>query len=208
MSLTYTEFIRRAGKNEFRKCLNNELKHHNFQYKIGLNEDTIPFDTSDSYKPGGLYFTTKEHINEYLGFGLNVAILELCEDAEFYIDLDVTEFKTNKFIIKEILPQTEELYKIAVQQNPFSLECVTNQTEELCMIAVQQTGLSLKHVKNQTEELCMLAVQQHGYALQFVINQTPEFCKMAIQQNPLSLKFVREKTEELCKLAAQQKVET
>ena len=99
MSLTYNNFIKIVGNQQFRKCLNNELTHYTFRYKIGLNEDTIPFNPSGSCKPGGLYFTTKEHINEYLDFGLNVALLELCEDAEFYIEPSGIKFKTNKFII-------------------------------------------------------------------------------------------------------------
>jgi hypothetical protein len=169
MSLTYTQFIEKVGNQQFQKCLNNELKHYTFQYKIGLNEDTIPFNPFNSCTPGGLYFTTNEHINEYLNFGLNVAILELCEDAEFYIEPNGTKFKTNKFIIKEILPQTEEL----------------------CKIAVQQYGLCLKHVKKQTPELCKMAVQQTWYALEFVKEKTNELCELAVQQNAFALEYVK-----------------
>ena len=54
------------------------------------------------------------------------------------------------------------------------------QTEELCKLAVQQNDFALSFVKNQTEEICKLAVQQHGYALQFVkIEQTEELCELA-----------------------------
>jgi hypothetical protein len=189
MSLTYTQFITKVGNQQFRKCLNNglinqkflynnnKITHHKFQYKIGLNEDT------DSCELGGLYFTTKEHINEYLEYGLNVALLELCKDAKFYIEPNRISFKTNKFIIKEILPQTEELCKIAVKQNPFLLHYVTNQTEELCKLAVQKYGRSLKFVTNQTEELCKLAVLENPSALQFVKEKTPELCALAIKLN-------------------------
>ena len=101
MSLTYTEFIEKVGNQQFQKCLNNELKHYNFQYKIGLNEDLIPFNPRYYCKPGGLYFTTKEHINKFIQYGLNIAILELCEDAEFYIEPGGKKFKTNKHIINK-----------------------------------------------------------------------------------------------------------
>jgi len=49
MSLKYKNFIKLVGKREFRKCLNNNLTHLDFHYKIGLNEDTV-----DSCKPCGL----------------------------------------------------------------------------------------------------------------------------------------------------------
>ena len=183
MSLTYTQFIMKVGKNEFRKCLNNELTHHKFRYKIGLNKDTIPFNPSGSCKPGGLYFSRKENINDIINFGLNIAILELCKDAEFYIEPNRKFFKTNKFIIKEILPQTDELCKMAVEQNALTLEYVTIQTEELCKLAVQQYGRSLKFVTNQTPELCKLAVLENPSALQFVKEKTPELCALAIKLN-------------------------
>ena len=64
--------------------------------------------------------------------------------------------------------QTEEICKLAVQQNGHALEFVKNQTEELCKFAIQQNGLAIKNVKEQTEEICKLAVQQYGYALYFV----------------------------------------
>ena len=42
---------------------------------------------------------------------------------------------------------------------------VIEQTEEICKLAVQQNGNALEFVKYQTEELCKLAVQQNGNAL-------------------------------------------
>lgn len=123
MSLTYTEFIEKVGNNEFVKCLNNELTHFGFLYKIGLNEDHIPFNPSGSCNSGGLYFTTNDNIKDFVSFGLNIGLIELCNAAQFYIDPEGKKFKTNKFIIKEI-KQTEDICKLAVQQNGLGLEYV------------------------------------------------------------------------------------
>ena len=192
MSLTYDQFINIVGKTcEFRKCLNNELIHWNFQYKIGLNEDTILFNPSGSCKSGGLYFTTIENVNKFLDYGLNIAVIQLCTDAEFYIDPTGMKFKTNKFIIKEILPQTEELCVLAIQQDGMGLRHVQEQTEELCRMAVQQDGMALRYVQVQTEEICRIAVQQDGLALKYVRKQTEELCRMAVQQNGLALQYVK-----------------
>ena len=171
MSLTYDQFINKVGKTEFRKCLNNELTHHKFQYKTGLNEDTISFNPTGSCNPGGLYFTTTEHINDFLDYGLNIAVIELCTDAEFYIDPEGMKFKTNKFIIKEILPQTEELCRMAVQQNGLTLRYVQEQTEKVNKLAVRQNGWALQYVQEQTKKICKLAVQQNGLALEYVKKQ-------------------------------------
>ena len=226
MSLTHTQFINKVKTNKFRKCLNNELRHHGFQYKIGLNKDRLPFNPTGSYEPGGLYFTTTNHINDFLDYGLNIAIIELCPDAEFYIEDDGTTFKTNKFIIKQILPQTEKfcelavqedsgsfrhvqkqtnkISKLAVQRNSWALEFVKNQTKTICKMAVKKNGYSLRFVRNQTDKICKLAVQQKGEALQYVQEQTEELCRLAVQQNGMALQFVRKQTEELCRLAVQQ----
>ena len=78
MSLTYTQFIEKVGNQQFRKCLNNELKHFDFHYKIGLNEDIIPFNPSGSCKLGGLYFTTNEHISKFWTKYSDFRVMQRC----------------------------------------------------------------------------------------------------------------------------------
>ena len=53
------------------------------------------------------------------------------------------------------------------------LKTLKEQTEEMCKIAVQENGLALQYVheKNKTEEICKLAVQQNQNALQYVPNK-------------------------------------
>ena len=204
MELTYIEFIEKVGKKQFRKCLNNELTHYDFKYKIGLNEDYIPFNPLGSCKPGGLYFTTIEHIDKFFDYGLNIAIIELCEDAMFYIEPNGIKFKTNKFIIKKILPQTEELCETAIKQNVNTFKFVTTQTPKLCKMALRQNGYALQYVKKQTDVLCTIAVQQNGLALQYVKEQNEELCKLALEQNGLALYYVDEQNEELCRIALEQ----
>ena len=57
------------------------------------------------------------------------------------------------------------------------------QTEEICKLAVQQNGCALSFVRDnlQTEEMYKLAVQQNAITLAFVRNylQTEEICKLA-----------------------------
>ena len=198
IALTYDEFIAQVGGAcKFQKCLNNELTHFGFTYKLGLNEDTIPFNASGSCQSGGLYFTTSEYIHDFYGYGLNIANIKLCEDALFYIEPEGNKFKTNKFYIDEILPQTEEFYKIAVQQDGRALEFVKEQTPELCKLAVQENGLALRFVKEQTEEICKLAVQENGMAILFVKEQTEEICKIAVQQNGALLQYVKKEYRHL-----------
>ena len=39
------------------KFFPKDLKLKGFQYKLGLNEDTIKFNPNPVYGPGGLYYT-------------------------------------------------------------------------------------------------------------------------------------------------------
>lgn len=76
-----------------------------------------------------------------------------------------------------------------------ALQYVENQTEEISKLAVQQNGYMLQYVKEQTKELCELAVQRNGQALQFVNDQTKEICKFAVQQDGYALRH-----EQLCQI--------
>jgi hypothetical protein len=55
----------------------------------------------------------------------------------------------------------QEHSAIPVQYRHSIGDVVTVQTEELCKLAIQQNGRAFKHVKEQTEEICKLAVQQN-----------------------------------------------
>ncbi len=142
----------------FYKILNKELNHHNFQYNLGLNIDTVPFDPSGSCEPGGLYFTTFDHIFKFIEFGDNIAEVSIPEDAKVYEDPGGDKYKADRIFIKSI-----ETLKNFFDKNP-----------EFLMIAIKQNGRALKYVKNQTPEICMEAVKQNGLALRFVKNQTSE----------------------------------
>ena len=86
----------------------------------------------------------------------------------------------------------------AVRLNRWDLKYVKEQTEEICLEAVRRNGLALKYVKEQTEEICLESVRQDGYALQYVEEQTEEMCLEAVRQDGRAFQYVREQTEEIC----------
>jgi hypothetical protein len=58
---------------ELFKVFNDTLTHHGFQYREGVvNRLKEPFAETGSCVPGGFYFTTKEHISDFLDFGVRV----------------------------------------------------------------------------------------------------------------------------------------
>ena len=193
------------------KILNTKMNHHGFQYKEGLNIDTVPFNPKGDCEPGGLYFTDEEHIIDYLSFGTLIANVEIPFDAQIY--KNGTSWKADKIIISNIRPITEfelslspsELIKY-IGQYDFMLQFVKekDQTPELCLLSVMQNGYNIKFVKKQTPELCFTAINQNGFAIKYVREQTPELCLLAVKQSFRTLQYIRERTPELCLEALKQ----
>ena len=50
------------------------------------------------------------------------------------------------------------------------LEYVKFQTDDLCKIAINQNWKAIKYVKNQTQELCSLAISINANAVNYIIN--------------------------------------
>jgi hypothetical protein len=58
---------------ELFKVFNETLTHHGFQYREGVvNRLKEPFAETGSCAPSGFYFTTKEHVSKFLGYGVRV----------------------------------------------------------------------------------------------------------------------------------------
>ncbi len=195
----------------FYKVLNEKLNHHGFQYKVGLNIDTIAFNPDGAYEAGGIYFTTLQFISRYLDFGCYIAEIIIPENARMWPTAKEEErwkaykWKADQIIIKNIVQIEEhEMWNNeyscleAVKQNGYALKYIKNPTYEICLAAVKQNGCSLKYVKDQTREICVAAVIQCGYALQFVKKQNDEICLSAVKQEGLSLMFVKKQNEEIC----------
>ena len=91
------------------KVLHEDLIHYGFQYKLGLNIDTREFNPSGSCKSGGLYYTNKEHIIDYFGFGVYIAEINIPVDAQIYKDPYSNAWKADKIIINKYYPIYEWL---------------------------------------------------------------------------------------------------
>jgi hypothetical protein len=82
---------------------------------------------------------------------------------------------------------TYEMLKHVLAANGYFLETIghmdIDQTDELCKIAVEQNGCALQYVKNQTPEICEFAVRKDGRLLEYVKNKTPDLLKIALSSN-------------------------
>ena len=63
------------------KILRENLTHHGFTYKKGLNVDVKPFDLTPECD-GGLFFADEKHILEFCDYGMKIAEVTLPEGEE------------------------------------------------------------------------------------------------------------------------------
>jgi hypothetical protein len=197
------------------KVLNESLNHYGFQYKLGLNEDTIPFNPTGSCEPGGLYFTDFDSFVSFLSRGTLIADVEVPDGELIYTDPeDRDNFKAHRIIISNIRPikdltewQNQEFCLKAVRNYAKSLLWVPQQTEELCLAVVEHNGGGLQYIKpeNQTKNICVAAVKSRAIALLFVRPDllTSKLLAVAVKCHNHGLSYVKPElqTEELCLVA-------
>jgi hypothetical protein len=170
------KFNEKYPNTEFYKIINNKLIHNNFEFKHGLNIDTIPFNPKDECSPGGIYFSEKSKLPIYFGYGIYVVKVSIPDDAQVYIEKD--KFKADKIILN--------------LNNKILIENLNEWNNyDFCLNCVKTHGSALYYVKKQTLEICMEAVQQNGNALEYVKEQTLEICMAAVKQNPSALGYIK-----------------
>jgi hypothetical protein len=199
---------------QFYKLLSDDLRHYDFTYHEGLNVDTLPFDPSGSCRPGGLYYTTLEHLPRwYSRCWPLIADVYLPPEARVYVEPGGTKWKADQLVLSNIRPLSEFLATLdeailcpMLQMNGWMIKDVVNQTQRLCLAAVQQDGWALKYVRNQTPTVCLAAVQKAGSALMYVhvYFQIDAICLAAVQQFGCAVKYVQNQTDALCLEAVQQ----
>ena len=185
-TLSGKEFNDKYHDIELYKVLSTDSIHFGFQYKHGLNVDSLPFNPRGECSKGGLYFVSLYNLSLWLNMGIYIARVTLPNDASIYTEENT--FKADKIILdldNKVLISDFYIWK----------------NNNWCIRMINKNGVNLQYIKEQSEEMCKLAVCQNGYALQYVIVQTEEICKLAICKNGDALQFVNDQTKEICDFA-------
>ncbi len=99
---------------------------------------------------------------------------------------------------------SEEIQKLAVQQNGNAIQWIDNPSEEVQRLAVQQNGRTIQLIDNPSEEIQQLAVQQNGNAIQWIDNPSEEVKKLAVQRRGWVIRHIDNPSEEVQRLAVKQ----
>ena len=135
------------------KLTNESCIHNGFEFKEGLNVDTLAFNPVKECLPGGLYFCRYKDFSKWIDYKEN-DIMKYMWDVEIPEGEKVVDLGDKLKAHKIILSNKRSIWD----------------DNELCLEAVKQYGRALEYVKEefQTEDVCLEAVKQNGYALEYV----------------------------------------
>lgn len=86
------------------KIISEDMCMRDFQYKIGMNEDTNPLATEGSCQTG-LHFSFVQDILGYLNYGTGLAIVSIPDDEDVYVDDG--KLRSHRLEIREIMSLME-----------------------------------------------------------------------------------------------------
>ena len=129
-TLTGEQFNELFSNKHFVKLTNDNCKHRDFEYKEGLNTDTIEFNPTEDCKAGGLYFTD---IDNWVSYDNDIGIIyymwdvKIPDNATVYIEEN--KYKATGIILtnKRCIYDSQKYCKLAFQQNGFALQFVFHQ---------------------------------------------------------------------------------
>ena len=168
------------GKELVRICNPNKI-HYNYEWHDGENVDILPFNAEGECLPGGLYFTTLEHLlyynncTTYLGDHWFVRVT--VDDNEDVWQEFNGKWKAHRVMVTSMthikdLPE-ELLYHMATSylycQYQFCIESfnMANREELWCKV-VAFSPCHLQFVRNQTDKICRAAINENSHTIKFV----------------------------------------
>jgi hypothetical protein len=172
MSTTFT-------KVKYYKVLSADFQHYDHTYTLGLNIDKVPFNPKGECQPGGLYFTTFEHIHLYFWFGTFVAEVTIPDDAQLYNEGNKS--KADKIIISNIvtirefiIAQGYEWYMdklkntISILEN-CPIEWFTTEHLQFAIDGSKEKYILVGVNENLfTREICLEMIKIHPHNLQYI----------------------------------------
>lgn len=207
---TVSELYNCYPDTKFFRLTNEKESHNGFQYKSGLNEDTIPFNPSGTCSRGGLYFFADYQVHTYKkyvtdAYYIREVTFDGLEDVLIYDEGD--KLKANKFNLGErelfkdalkLIKHTPDNIKEFIKLNPESVKYVTNNLSYDSIISIlnNKNIAGLKYIKPDmiTMSICYTAILNNGLSLEYVPEEfhTYDICYLACKINGLSLQFVKQ----------------
>lgn len=164
---------------DYYKIMNLDMKHHDFQYQMGLNIFPSKFDPNCIGK-GGFYFCKQQDIQHWLGLYNCYTIAQIRIPNTARVVDQGQKYKTDMLIICDIdvsfnaddiknpiILQTFELCEVAVRYNPHYIGYVHDQTDYLCSLALNRDPSSMLMIRNQIRGSILYLIKHNGFLVQY-----------------------------------------
>jgi hypothetical protein len=118
--------------------LTSESENHNgFQFRTGLNVDTVKFYPHGECNPGGIYFCEYNVMVNWLQYGSGLMVyyrhVQIPDDSNVYIEKG--KYKADKIALTERMKIGEGLFMEAPSNRKIGLRDIEDQTEAICIVA-------------------------------------------------------------------------
>jgi hypothetical protein len=160
------------------KFIKHGLINKSFQYKLGLNEDTIPFVPNECCE-GGLYFFNIKYFYLYFKYGPKLAFLTIPDDARVFIEKN--KFKADKLIINNII-SVENFYL----EDYFTREKIKDLSLKFPIVFLE---------RNKNEKKIEDHLRINGSDIKYVSLQTLKLCEIAIENSPNAIYGIKNKSD-------------
>jgi hypothetical protein len=91
----------------FYKFIRQDKTHHGFEYRKGMNVDTVAFHPTSTCSAGGLYFTTAQYVHLFFGYGKYLCEVHIPPDARCYIEEN--KIKADRLIVPAFTPVADSI---------------------------------------------------------------------------------------------------
>lgn len=170
------EFNKLMKDTKFYKLTNFGELHNGFQFKDGLNIDTVEFRPVGECKAGGIYFTEENKINRWAGIHRYYRMVTIPDDARVYVENN--KFKADKLILGARHDMTEQEmimlrfrllgreFEEYISESLFAL--LKDPPEEFCEEVLGKNGRLLKYMTKQTDAMRLIAMKENIESIEFV----------------------------------------
>ncbi len=175
--------------------------HNGFQYREGMNRDTLPFRNDDMSEcaAGGLYYSYgtdilywTRYIEKKMYYIWDVTVPEDALQVKYRCKSKANYFRlSNRRRIKDLPDWADEDFcRQALTYNCYNIRFIHNPTDSMMLSAVTRDGRLIRYLPKAPHGVRKRAVSQTPYAVLYIENPNEQLPIMAILQKPRLIQFI------------------
>lgn len=157
------------------KLTNSSEIHNDFQYKTGLNIDTVWFNPYGSCSPGGIYITEEENIACWVDGMVYYRKVTIPDNAKVYIENN--SLKVDKVILSErdlIMNLPNEILVKSFVKHPKLLNYLIPREDLISEVLLNKKFRCDFKESNYDQKIYKIGIKHAGYLLEYIDDPSEE----------------------------------